>query len=96
MTTIHGIPYLTERRRHWTERCWWAIAIGLSVWFCGSSIQDIWIKRRDYPVTMTLSEDILPIPTIPFPTITVCPEIKTHKNMIDFDGIIARNLSEIE
>lgn len=93
-TTIHGVRYCTERRRHWTERCWWLIAIGLSVWFCGSSIRNIWIKWRDNPVTMSLTETLLPIPTVPFPTVTICPEIKTYKQKLDLTSLYGLKIDE--
>lgn len=100
-TTIHGIPYLTERKRHWTEKCFWAIVLGLSVWTCGSMIRDIWIKWRDYPTTMSLTEEPLPISTIPFPTVTVCPRVKTLKEKLDLTSLFGLpadlwNLSDVE
>lgn len=87
-TSVHGVRYITERRRHWTERCWWMIAIALSIWFCGSLIRNIWVKWRDTPVTMSMTEKLVPISTIPFPTITICPEIKTYKEMLDLTRLI--------
>lgn len=65
------------RRRHWTERCWWAVAIGLSIWVCTALIQNIWIKWRDTPVQIQNAKR-LPISRIPFPTVTI-PVIITSK-----------------
>lgn len=86
-TTIHGIRYFTERKRHWTEKCWWLIAMTLAVWFCGTSIQNVWAKWCNNPVTMNMNEKLLPIQTIPFPTVTICPEIKTYKSKLDINAV---------
>lgn len=53
------------------------------MWFCGMLIRNVWIKWRDNPVTMAMNEKQLPISTIPFPMITICPEIKTYKEKLD-------------
>lgn len=82
-TTIHGVRYFSERNRHWTERCWWIIAIGVSMYFCTFSIQKVWIKWRDNPVIMSVYESQIPISKIPFPTVTICPEIKTTHTKLD-------------
>lgn len=99
--SVHGVRYFTERKRHWTEKCWWIIAIGLSVWFCGTLIRNVWIKWRDNPVTMTMNEKQIPISTIPFPTVTICPEIKTYKVKLDISRVYnlpkeTRDLTDME
>ncbi|KAG4070571.1 hypothetical protein HA402_011958 [Bradysia odoriphaga] len=95
--TIHGVRYFTERRRHWTERCWWIVAIIMAACFCGISIQNVWIKWRDSPVIMNMNEKMIPISTIPFPTITICPEVKTRKGKLDLSSYAEeKNISEIK
>lgn len=76
-TTIHGIRYLTEPRRHWTERVIWMIAIAVALWLCGSSIKDTWTKWDENPVIMKVTES--QISTIPFPMVTICPHAKILK-----------------
>lgn len=82
-STIHGVQHIAERRRHWTERCWWIVAFALSLWFCGSSIQNIWLNWRDNPVTISLTEKDRPVSAIPFPTVTICPETKTYTRQLN-------------
>lgn len=99
--SVHGVQYFTERRRHWTERCWWTIAIGLSIWFCGSLIENVWLKWCSDPVKMTMMEKPSPISSIPFPTVTICPETKTYKSKLDLTHLNEMpkemwNLSEAE
>lgn len=59
------------------------IAIALSVWFCGSLIENVWVKWCNDPVKMTMAEKPSPISLIPFPTVTICPETKTYKSKLD-------------
>lgn len=86
-SSIHGVRYFVEQKRHWTERCWWIIALVLSMWGCGVLIQNVWIKWRDTPVTMAINERQLPISTVPFPTITICPETKVHRSKLDLERL---------
>lgn len=99
--SIHGVRYFTEQKRHWTERCWWIISICLSIWFCGSLIENVWIEWCDNPVKMTMTEKPLPISSIPFPTVTICPETKTYKSKLDLTHLNEMpkkmwNLSEVQ
>lgn len=59
------------------------VAFGLSLCLCGLSIQDIWLKWHENPVTMSFTEKPLPISAIPFPTVTICPETKTYREKLD-------------
>lgn len=86
-SSIHGFRYCVEQKRHWTERCWWIIAIGVSVWFCSVLVQNVWIKWRDTPVIMAMNEKQLPISTVPFPTVTICPETKVHRSKLDLERL---------
>lgn len=88
-TTIHGVRYFTERRGHWSERSCWIFAVTLALWFCGTSIKDTWQKWQDHPVNMVISETMAAISTIPFPTVTICPEIKAHKQDLDLTTIFS-------
>lgn len=63
------------------------IAFGLSLLMCTSSIQDMWVKWRASPVTMSFNENTIPISAIPFPTVTICPETKTYKVKTDLNRI---------
>ncbi|XP_055303111.1 pickpocket protein 28-like [Sitodiplosis mosellana] len=85
-SNIHGVRYLSERLLHWSERCWWLIFVGLSLWICGSMIQNIWIQWDENPVSMQFTSS--EISAIPFPTVTICPEIKTNKQKFDVDAAI--------
>lgn len=47
-------------------------------------ITDSFNKWDDSPVIVTFSEKMISIKTIPFPAITICPEIKSSKAIFNF------------
>lgn len=55
-------------------------AIALSFWLCSSSIHSIWIEWKEKPVKMSFSEEPVSISSIPFPTVTFCPETKVTRH----------------
>lgn len=55
-STIHGLRYLTDRKSHWTEKCWWIIAMAAAIGICGALIQNVCIKWHVSPVTMEMNE----------------------------------------
>jgi Amiloride-sensitive sodium channel len=57
-STIHGIIYLTEKRRSWFERIWWIAAIFVSVLCCGKLIFDAWSID---PIIITFTDKPTPI-----------------------------------
>lgn len=72
-SSIHGVRYLTEPKRHWTEKLWWAIAFAISVIAFGTLIHKSWKKWDDSPLVVSFSEKSTPVWQIPFPAVTVCP-----------------------
>lgn len=81
-----------------SNRIWWLIAFAFSIWLCGSMIHNIWTHWRNNPVTMSFAEEDLPISTIPFPTVTICPEIKTNFLKSSLSSILKSypHLNELE
>lgn len=83
-------------------RLWWLMAFGVSVWLCAASIHNIWMKWQHNPTTITLTDkQFVPISTIPFPTVTICPESKAHAQKLNITAAFHAlsefgNLSDIE
>lgn len=87
-SSIHGVRYFTELGRHWSERLWWVVAFALSFWLCGWSIQNIWNQWQNRPVTMTISDEVYPTTSVPFPTLTICSHVKMDKQKLDIESIL--------
>lgn len=80
-------------------RLWWIIVLAVSLWLCGSSAHTIWIQWRDNPMTLSFTGEPVSIAKIPFPTITICPEIKIKNTVFDIGLTLKKpssNLTEFE
>lgn len=83
-STVHGVKYLGEHRRHWSERAFWIIAFFISVTGCSIMIHKIYNKWQLSPVIVSFAEKSTPVWQIPFPAVTICPETKVLKKYVDF------------
>ncbi|XP_004533537.1 pickpocket protein 28 [Ceratitis capitata] len=95
-TTIHGLRYLVELHRPFYEKLYWFVVLIISVYFAISLIWATYLKWQDTPVILGFDETLVPVHKIPFPTITICPEIKMERNVFDFPNISSRILEEIQ
>lgn len=86
-STIHGIRYLGEKRRHWTERIWWLISFVISTVVCAALIYKIYWRWMYAPVIITFADEATPISNIPFPTITICRSVKVQRNFLNYSAI---------
>lgn len=76
ISTIHGVRYMGEKKRHWTERLWWLIAVVSSIIVCSLLVYQTWLKWQRTPVIVTFSDSSTPVYEIPFPTVTICTDSK--------------------
>lgn len=83
-STIHGIKYMGDRKRHWAERLWWLTAFVLSIYGCTSLIMHIWQRWERSPVIVSFAEKSTPIWQIPFPAVTICSETKTQSDLFNY------------
>ena len=83
-STVHGVKYLGERRRHWSERTFWVFSFLISITGCSVLIYNIYNKWQLSPVVVSFAETSTPIWKIPFPAITICPETKNIKDELDY------------
>ncbi|KAL7737995.1 hypothetical protein ACLKA6_006353 [Drosophila palustris] len=86
-TTIHGIRYIFEVHRPIYEKLYWLVLTCTSVYFAVSLIWATYLKWQDSPVILGFDETLVPVHKIPFPTITICPEIKVERNVFDYANI---------
>lgn len=64
------------------------------MYLCGESIRSVLINWIENPVSMSFTEKPASISEIPFPTITVCPEVKAHKEKMTVDDDV-RSIPEL-
>lgn len=94
MTSVHGVRHVGDRRRHWFERFWWAIAISVSIFFCLKWLDKTWYKRTSTPVITTIANEATQIVDIAFPAITMCSNQINDSFYLDPHTIL--KLSEVE
>lgn len=70
------------------------MALGSSLFGCGLLIHQLYDKWDQSPVIVSFSEKSTPIYEIPFPSVTICPETKANKTMIDFTKAYHEMLSK--
>lgn len=68
-------------------RLYWLVLTCTSVYFAVSLIWATYLKWQDSPVILGFDETLVPVHKIPFPTITICPEIKMERNIFDYANI---------
>ena len=75
-SSLHGLKYITEDGRHWTERVLWIMlclcGFILTVYF----IHPIWARWNEKPTITTLDSTDHPVWEIDYPAVTICPANK--------------------
>lgn len=82
-SSVHGIKYITQRHRHWSERVFWILAFVISLSACSKMIYDVYSKWQQSPVIVSFAQKSTPLYQIPFPAITICPVTQTSKSEVD-------------
>lgn len=86
-STIHGVRYIGEKKRHWSERLWWLIVVISSVILCSFLVSQTWLKWQNTPVIVTFSEQSTPVYEIPFPSVTICTDIKIQRTKFKYGDV---------
>uniref|UniRef100_A0AAG5DG39 Pickpocket n=1 Tax=Anopheles atroparvus TaxID=41427 RepID=A0AAG5DG39_ANOAO len=94
-STIHGFKYFVGNKRTLIERVWWIVVCLVSFYCCGRFIHNIYRKWDRDPVVVTFAEKPTPVFSIPFPAVTLCPEIKARKAEFDFSAAY-QSLAKVE
>ena len=71
-TSLHGLKYIEEPNRHWTERIFWFIAVLAAVAIAIYFISGVFIKWHKSPVLVSFDSEQKWINEIPFPAVTIC------------------------
>lgn len=81
------------KKRHWLERVFWTFAVIISIALCSYLVYDTWLKWQNTPVIVTFSEKSTPVYEIPFPTVTICTDVKIRKTNFNY-GQVWHELNE--
>ncbi|KAL9703315.1 hypothetical protein quinque_006833 [Culex quinquefasciatus] len=83
-SSVHGVHYFRGSERTWYEKLVWILVFALSVGSCFWLIHEVYHKWSDTPVIVSFAEKSTPVWQIPFPAITICPEVKTSYGEMNF------------
>lgn len=92
-SSIHGVKYLGESRRHWTERIFWLVVLAMSAYACSLSVLKFYDKWQQTPVIVSIAEKSTPVCNIPFPAVTICPETKVRLAVVNFTNAYHQMMS---
>ncbi|KAJ8727775.1 hypothetical protein PYW07_001894 [Mythimna separata] len=83
-TTLHGLPYVTRTGLTLIEKIFWFVTFVASVSMCLFLISKVWYKWKTSPVIVTVSEQLVSVNEMPFPSITICPQSKCKQSKYNF------------
>ncbi|XP_066259647.1 pickpocket protein 28-like [Euwallacea similis] len=85
-SSIHGFRYFGEKRTYF-ERIWWFIVFGIVVVICIYFIANVYEKWNSSPVIVSFDTRETKIHSIPFPAVTICPEVKSRRNLYNHTDV---------
>lgn len=71
-------------------RIWWAFAIIVSLIFCIYLIRSAYRRWDEHPILMSFATTPTSVWEVPFPAITICPEVKAQKELFNFTKTIEK------
>lgn len=78
-------------------RIWWCLIFVICFTGCSVMIYKIYEKYETSPVIVSFATKETPIYKIPFPAVTLCPEVKSDKEKFNLDQIFQkRNFTQTE
>lgn len=73
---------MSDKKRHWTEKVFWVIALFLSIVASSYFIYLTYRKYLDSPVIVSFSGKFMNIWEIPFPAVTICPSVLSRSEKL--------------
>ncbi|KAK4873974.1 hypothetical protein RN001_013334 [Aquatica leii] len=94
-TSIHGFKFLGERNRYIVEKIWWFVVILIAMTFSAVLISQSFHKWKTSPIVVTFATTETPIWEIPFPAITICPEVNAHPKVFNYTDVYLKYVNKI-
>lgn len=80
-STLHGLRYIAEKGLTIIEKLFWVFTFVVSIILCSFLIKNVYMKWKESPVIVTVSERLVSVGEIPFPSVTICPQIKSKASV---------------
>ncbi|KAL1375829.1 hypothetical protein pipiens_017257 [Culex pipiens pipiens] len=92
--TVYAMRYLVLAKLLLIERLWWLLCIGGSAAITLLTITSTYRKYHNNPLIISYASQFVPISSIPFPAVTVCPMAKTSVEELNltevFETVVLR------
>ncbi|KAJ1527770.1 hypothetical protein ONE63_007725 [Megalurothrips usitatus] len=72
-TSFHGLRFVAQKERHWTERVFWLVCCGVSWWASAKLMLASWDQFQNNAISFVVESTYLDWDTT-FPSISVCEE----------------------
>ncbi|XP_017770444.1 PREDICTED: pickpocket protein 28-like [Nicrophorus vespilloides] len=92
-TSLHGVRYLGEKKRTVFEKICWTTIFAISLFLCIELILKTYQKWDNSPVIVSFAQSPTPVWQIPFPAVTICPEMKMRQRVFNYTDFYHRNLA---
>lgn len=83
-STVHGVKYFVERRRHPAEKVFWIISFLITFYGCIRMINNVYER---WELSPSFDDKLTPVWDIPFPAVTICPETKAKVNILNMTKV---------
>ncbi|KAI5638681.1 amiloride-sensitive sodium channel domain-containing protein [Phthorimaea operculella] len=94
-STLHGLRYIVDRGLNLFDKIFWLLTFLLSIGMCFYLMSNVWIKWKTSPVIVSVNEKYVPVGDVPFPSITICPQLKCKASVFNFSKELVK-MKEIE
>ncbi|XP_048479067.1 pickpocket protein 28 [Plutella xylostella] len=84
-TTLHGLKYVNEKST--LEKIFWLVTIAVSVACCSYLIRNVFAKWWDSPVIVAFNKEMVHVGSVPFPSITICPNWSILKEEYNYTDV---------
>lgn len=89
-STLHGLRYITDKGLTTIEKLFWMSTFVISIILCSFLIKNVYVKWKTSPVIVTVSERFISVSEVPFPSVTICPQIKCKATVYNVSEEIDR------
>ncbi|XP_044272614.1 pickpocket protein 28-like isoform X2 [Tribolium madens] len=93
-TSIHGFQYFGEDRSIF-EKIWWSLIFIICLSGCSIMIYKIYEKYETSPVIVSFATKETPLYKIPFPAVTICPEVKSDVRKFNLTNVFMKKKNNL-
>ncbi|CAL8122076.1 unnamed protein product, partial [Orchesella dallaii] len=82
-TSLHGLKYIGQSKRHIVERTFWILAFIVGIAAAGFLIYGVFSRYEGTPVIVSFQSKEQSVDTIPFPAVTFCSNNQFSKEKVE-------------